>query len=133
MYGENDVLFCSGLIIGLLAAPRNLTIEALGENTVILSWSPPFTLDVSDTDPDITGYRVYIFNYNTSNQEMKSTAANVTEFRFVIHDQSHLYEFSVSALNEVGEGNRTDPVSTCPRGKIYTQYWRLMNTGRVCI
>ena len=106
------------LCLGLLDAPQDLRIEALGENTVILRWSPPFTLDVTDVDPDIFEYRVYILNSNTSNQEMKSIAPNVTEYQFVMNDECGVYEFSVSALNEVGEGKMSDPVvSICSGGK----------------
>ena len=89
---------------------------------MVLSWSPPFTLDVSNTDPDIAGYRVYTVNTDTGYQEMSAISASVTEYQFVINSQlqCHSYVFRVSALNQVGEGDATDPVSTsvCPGGKL---------------
>ena len=90
---------------------------------MVLSWSPPFTLDVSNTDPNIAGYRVYAITANTGYQEMYPISANVTEYQFMINKQlqCYLHVFRVSANNEVGEGDMTDPVSVsvCPGGKLH--------------
>ena len=97
---------------GLLAAPRDfgVTNEATDcETCVPLSWTPPPTLDVTDVEPDISMYTLYIKNMNSGMMEMRNVT--VPEYTFsALPDEVHAdgriisYEISVSAWNEVGEG-----------------------------
>ena len=87
-----------------------------------LIWDPPSTLDIIDVHPDISNYTVYITNVNTSNSAM--VTVNETDINGVVKteytfiglpgedpvDPQHMYQFSVSAWNLVGEGEESEPV-----------------------
>ena len=87
------------LVQGILSPPLPLDLNSSSPNSKKLFWNPPFTLDITDQDPDITGYRVCM---------------NLTENLFCVKTEDTIYEFpnirillqlSVTALNVVGESN----------------------------
>ena len=72
-------------------------------------------------DPDISNYTVYITNTNAGNTgtvsvtELDGNGVVETEYTFTglpgeDPDPCHVYQFSVSAWNVVGEGERSGPV-----------------------
>ena len=61
---DNNILF-NYLIIGLLEGVRDLTVNITSTNTVILSWSTPYTLD----NTYINGYNITITNTLTNEIE----------------------------------------------------------------
>ena len=91
-----------------------------------LRWSPPFSLNISGIDPDITGYIVYKRRIGTGENANNQTEANFTtvtdkaEYITDLEDCNNCMlscEFRVSAINGVGEGNATAPiVAACPKG-----------------
>jgi fibronectin type 3 domain-containing protein len=88
--------------------PRNVTATS-GDSVVVLAWLPP----KSDGHFNITGYRVY-----------RGTATGQGEFHLLVegaagYDDTGLengveYFYSVSAVNEAGEGARSPEVSATP-------------------
>ena len=105
---------------GLLDPPGALTVMNTDNVDIALTWTPPFTLDITE-DPDISNYTVYITNTNTSKNgtvyvtELDGNGVVKTEFAFnglpgEDPDPCHVYQFSVSAWNVVGEGERSEPV-----------------------
>ena len=91
-------LFCI-ISTGLLEPPPDFIIVELDVVRRQLSWSPPFTLDITDEDPDIIGYN--ICNNATGSCE------TVTETQFIFPNLQVPIEFSLSALNVVGESSNT--------------------------
>ena len=87
---------------GLLEAPPNLILSQADDRcTRRLSWDQPFSLDITDVNPDISHYKVC---YSLSNvNKPQCTYVNQTEFAFLNVGIPLL--FSVSAVNVVGEGN----------------------------
>ena len=87
---------------GLLEAPPNLTF--LGTNDQCMrriSWGEPFSLDITDIEPDISHYNVC---YSLRNADKsRCLYVNQTEFSFL--NVSAPLLFTVSAVNVVGEGN----------------------------
>ena len=87
-----------------------------GPDSILLSWSPPFSLDVTGVDPDIW-YTVLISN---ATDEDNPTAVPCTDchnltqphYTFTTANPSpcHKYSFIVIPQNGVGEGNRSEPV-----------------------
>ena len=86
-----------------------------------MEWDSPVTLDITDLDPDISSYTVYITNTNTGNTgtvsvtELDESGVVETEYTFTglpgeDPDPCHVYQFSVSAWNVVGEGERSGQV-----------------------
>ncbi len=98
--------------VGLLEAPGNLVVSEQRQ-TIVLTWEEPPTLDLTDIDPDIDPYTVYITNLNTS----QSLSVNVTETKYIftglqgetLLNPCSVYQFSVSAWNVVGEGEMSEP------------------------
>ena len=105
---------------GLLVSP-NVVVSGIASSAVFLGWKGPPTLDITDVDLDISSYTVYITNTNTGNTgtvsvaELDGNGVVETEYTFTglpgeDPDPCHVYQFSVSAWNVVGEGERSEPV-----------------------
>ena len=96
--------------IGLLSAPTNMQASRRNASAIHLYWDPPFTLDITNVDPDIPGYTVSITNNNTN----VTSERNVTEPEFLFqeegYDPCHVYLFEVSAWNPVGVGEKSDVI-----------------------
>ena len=110
----------------MLSAPSCVE-SATTSTAILLRWDPPFTLNITDVDPDIAGYTVYCRNLDTGMTE----AVNVTEPVFIFTglpgedpDPCHVYEFRVSAWNVVGESGNGTVLWTSFRGEgwsiVYT-------------
>ena len=82
---------------GLLESPSNLTRSEFNATHRQLTWSAPFTLDITDEDPDISGYSVC--------DNVTGSCEMVTETEYTYLNLQVPVEFTVSALNVVGEGN----------------------------
>ena len=79
---------------GLLQAPTDI---AVGVDGIIVSWSPPFTLE----GVPILHYSVYNTSQGVSEQR------NTTETHITLERPCGSTTYQISAWNEVGEGNAT--------------------------
>ena len=70
-----------------------------------LNWDEPFSLDITDVDPDIECYNVCYSLVNISAEKSQCTCVNQTEYTFLCVSVPLL--FTVSAVNVVGEGEAT--------------------------
>ena len=87
---------------GLLDAPSNLMLsEADNQHMRRLIWDEPFSLDITDIEPDISHYNVYYSLVNANKSQ--HVLVNLTEFAFPYVNVPLI--FTVSAVNVVGEGN----------------------------
>ena len=103
------VVFVDALLLvqGRLPAPPNLIIMEATQSPGLqeLSWNPPFTLDLTDQDPDILGYRV-CFTMPSVNADMESSQCRITQaLNYSFINVGLLLNFSVAALNPVGDGS----------------------------
>ena len=89
-------------IQGLLDAPSNLMLsEADNQHMRRLSWDEPFSLDITDIEPDISHYNVCYSLVDAIKSQC--VLINQTEFTFpYVNVPLH---FTVSAVNVVGEGS----------------------------
>ena len=93
---------------GLLAPVADLTATSNATSTTI-SWSPPFTLDVTGVNPDIW-YSVLIHKFTTATP--CTDCINITETHYTFtpaypspcHEYTHRYIFTVIPLNGAGQG-----------------------------
>ena len=91
---------------GLLDAPSDLIlVEASNQFTRRLSWEEPFSLNITNVEPDISYYTI-CYSFSNDTDESVCTQADQTEFTFLYVNIPLL--FTVSAVNVVGEG---DPAS----------------------
>jgi hypothetical protein len=90
-------------IQGLLDALSNLMLsEVDNQHMRRLSWEEPFSLDITDVDPDIECYNVCYSLVNVTAEKSQCTCVNQTEYTFLCVSVPLL--FTVSAVNVVGEG-----------------------------
>ena len=93
-------------IQGFLEAPSNLILtETESDDNPFMkriSWNEPFTLDITDAKLDISNYKVCYSLINSANKS-QCTRVYQTEFTFLIVTIS--LEFTVYAVNVVGESN----------------------------
>jgi hypothetical protein len=77
------------------------TVE-LRSPTITLTWTPPFTLDITRVDPVITGYCVDIINSTSSLTLFSSCEISGTEFSHSMALNNSV--FVVTPVNIVGNG-----------------------------
>ena len=119
---------------GPLAAPGRLAVESLSLVEIQLTWNAPFSLDLTNTAVDISGYTLYITNVNTSQTkefsitDLGGDGTVMTEYTFMGFNAESLdpcqiyeYTFSVSASNGAGVGVSSGNVHGLLRG-IVTHY-----------
>ena len=100
---------------GLLSAVGNLTATSDG-TSVTLSWTPPFSLDVTGVEHDIW-YSVFIYNVTDENNPTAipcTDCTNITEthYTFIFTLECvNVYNFSVIPLNGAGQGESSGNVT----------------------
>ncbi|CAI8007697.1 hypothetical protein GBAR_LOCUS5342 [Geodia barretti] len=103
-------------IQGLLSAPLNLR-ETSNASSVTISWSAPFSLDVTGVDSDIW-YSVLIYNVTDENNPtaiLCTDCINITETHYTFSPDylspRHVYNFSVIPLNGAGQGESSPSIT----------------------
>ena len=120
------------ILIGLLSAVGSLTLTVL-DTILSLSWTPPFSLDITSVNPDISGYCVDVDAVNfTSSSRVHSEcfSDNTTTFEYPKPpaDGCYIYNFTVTAMNLVGNGTQ-DTVSHTNTSKL-SNYMDLLRRSR---
>ena len=103
------------ILTGLITQVGDLRAEN-GHDYILLTWNPPFSLDVTGVDPDIW-YTVLISNVT---DEHNSTAIPCTDCHNLVQPNytfttakpspCHKYRFIIIPQNGVGVGSRSEPV-----------------------
>ena len=85
---------------------ENLTVHSQWPS-ILLNWTPPFSLDITGVDPD-HWYCVEVY-YISQGRAPLSTNCSVYESQFYFtapnHSPCDLFEFTVFAVNQVGNGS----------------------------
>ena len=94
------VLYC----VGLLSSVESLAFSSQS-SAISLSWAAPFTLDITDIDPDIT----YCVDVVSSSSVVKECDITVTDYLFPLSSNIGCVDvtFTVTPVNVLGEGNKT--------------------------
>src|SRR5204863_657695 len=93
---------------GVPGSPTGLAATA-GNAQVALSWSAP----ASNGGSPITGYKIYL-STSSGTETLLTTLGNVTTYTNTGLTNGTTYFYQVSALNSVGEGNRSTESSAKP-------------------
>ena len=95
--------------LGLLSAVVGLKASK-NASSVTISWTAPFSLDVTGVDPDIW-YSVLIYNVTNENNPTAipcTDCINITETHYIFTPDylspCHVYNFSVIPVNGAGQG-----------------------------
>ena len=104
---------CAFLIV-LFTGPVSKVVDIRvrsKSSSVIVSWTPPFSLDVTDVDPDVW-YSLLIYNMtddNSTTDNLCTDCTNITETNYTFTHEyfshSHVYNISIVSLNGAGEGD----------------------------
>ena len=101
-------------IQGPLDAPSNLMLsEPDNQHMRRLTWDEPFSLDITDVDPDIECFNVCYSLVNVTAEKSQCTCVNQIEYTFLCVSVSLL--FTVSAVNVVGKGSASSILHDDPR------------------
>ena len=113
-----SISLCHDIIIfytGILAAPNNITVQN-GIRSITISWSAPFSLDVSEVDPDIW-YTVLISNVTDEDNPTAvpcTDCHNLTQTHYIFSPDfpspCHNYTFTVIPQNRVGNGTWSESI-----------------------
>ena len=76
-----------------------------------LSWTPPFTLNITNTDEDIPFYIIKITNYDTGGVSFDNSTYPGYAFLSMKPFQCDIFGFQVTGWNSAGEGNISDIVN----------------------
>ena len=91
---------------GLLSAVGDLRASS-NASSVTISWTAPFSLDVTGVDPDIW-YSVLIYNVTDETAILCTDCINITETHYTFTPDylspCHVYNFSVIPVNGAGQG-----------------------------
>ena len=82
--------------------PSNLSINIA---TIRLSWTPPFTLNINNTDQDILFYTIKITNHDTGEVSFDNSSYPGYTMLSKRAFQCDMFEFQVTGWNSAGEGN----------------------------
>ena len=87
----------------------------MDRNTSTLSWTAPFSLDLTNVDPDIA-YCVDIYNITCGRRDLVLSDCNVTEPSYTFDaSDGYIYEYTVTPRSNV-EGARNGIPSNPLRG-----------------
>ncbi len=106
--------------VGRLPAVDSLTLIAMG-SAISLTWTPPFSLDIPNVDPDIAGYCVDVVNSTSSLVIHSKCGITATQYNYnIIVSPNDIvcdnYTFTVTPVNAVGNGTSA---SVTLSGKFY--------------
>ena len=119
---------------GLLSSVVNLE-TASSTSSITVSWSAPFSLDVTSVDPDIW-YSVLI--YNVTDEENPTAVPctdchNLTQTHYIFSPDypspCHKYTFTVIPYNGVGQGESSQSVTGYTIGSEFGVYIVLPSTS----
>ena len=92
---------CVCVVSGYLSPPD--VTYVMEPHSVRLSWNAPFSLNITDYEPDIL---YYVINITTAND---STTVNTTDTEYLISPDFCLffeYRVEIAAVNTVGMGEK---------------------------
>ena len=82
-------------------------VTSLTKNGSTLSWVAPFSLDLTNIDPDIV-YCVDVYNITCGGRDLVSSDCHVTDTNYTAFSDGYLYEYIVTPRSNVeGAGNGT--------------------------
>ena len=86
------------------------------KNASILSWSPPFSLDLTNIEPDIV-YCVEVYNITCGERDLIISDCDVTEPSYTFYDlaDGYIYEYIITPRSNV-DGTRNGTPSQPLRG-----------------
>ena len=100
---------------GFLHPVVDLT-TTLNTTSIIVSWTAPFSLDVTGVDPDVW-YTIFIYNVTHDPITISCTdCVNITETHYTFYpdyyNPCHKYNFTVIPFNGAGQGQSNGNITS---------------------
>ncbi len=108
--GDSQIYAFTGMKISPPTSPRNLEADPYDQR-VLLDWDTP----LNDGGAPILHYKVY--QGETPDSKILIDRVNYSDYEVKNLTNGKTYYFQVSAVNDVGEGNRSDEVNVTPEKK----------------
>ena len=112
----HEIYSSTVLLPGSLSAVGDLRASS-NASSVTISWTAPFSLDVTGVDPDIW-YSVLIYNVTDENNPtaiLCTDCINITETHYTFTPDylspCHVYNFSVIPVNGAGQGESSTSIA----------------------
>ncbi len=113
-------------IVGLLPAVGSLTATPILLDSIIsLTWTPPFSLNITGVDPDITGYCVGVVNSTSSLLIDSQCGITDTQYNYTVSPNDIVcdtYTFTVTPVNIVGNGTSASVTQGILSGELVWQF-----------
>ena len=95
----------------MLAAPTDLVIISTNLTAIVLSWTPPFTLNITNTDKNILFYTITSIHHDTGEVSSENSTYPGYTFLSMKEFQCDMFGFQVTGWNSAGEGNISDIIN----------------------
>ena len=105
---------------GLLESVSNLAVTPVNSTTVLISWSPPFTLE----GVPILGYNVTITNTTSGENETLSVKGDTNMLYYSIDHLKSTFTITVVPINMVGAGDKASILYST--SKLLSDQWDLL-------
>ena len=108
---------------GMLEAPGNFEVLTINSTAIQLSWEAPFTLNLTDSDPDILGYIIDITRLNSAGDVVQFDTVHTNETLYIFSMVGELlnpcntFNFSLRAINVEGSGKNVVRFESFPASK----------------
>ena len=90
------------LHVGNLSAPD--VDYHVGDGSILFSWSPPFSHNITNVEPDISHYLVYVYG-----NDLPEYTVITTKTRYILQNGNcgiKKYQVTIAAVNLVGVGEK---------------------------
>ena len=106
-----------------------MVTEVERNNSSTMTWSPPFSLDLTGVDPNIV-YCVGVYNITCGVDDLVVSDCNVTEARYVDDrlQQGHIYRITITPRSNVQDAQ--NGTSNTKEGIMPV---KLVSKRRICI
>ena len=95
----NDSLTYVNVLLSYYSGPLD-GIKSLTKVNITISWEPPFSLDLTNVDPDIV-YCVDVYNITCGGRDLVSSDCSVTDTNYTSLSDGYLYEYIVTRRSNV--------------------------------
>ena len=96
------------MVVGQLGPVSNLHVANADTSSILITWTAPFSLNITDTNPDIW-YSVTISTAGDRNNSLYRDNITDTFYNFTINEiPNGMYQFEVTAVNSIQSASKPE-------------------------
>ena len=90
------------MVVGQLGPVSNLHVANADQGSILITWTAPFSLDITDTDPDIWYSVTITTTGDRNNNSLHRDNITDTFYNFTINEiPNGMYQFEVISVNSI--------------------------------